>query len=538
MMSSSPSYPHRTKESAKLELRRGSYWARGARWLVGALAALLLMVSVGNFFYHRDEIAELAADHLRLLLTGPAQIGGRQTNLYTVLTTDLTGRVVPADLEFELATLEGQQLFRQKERTGDGGMLNWSLPVDLGLPAFVRLQVKATRGSGSQMAHATLAVNAEVVRASPDPAKTRAEVKRLLAAARQPAPKQKLVAPRFAFYPEGGHLVAGVRNRVYFTVRGEGDQPLSGAGTVIDAQDTEVADWETSVPGIGRLAFTPAAGQRYRLRYVTPSGQSTTSLPTAVLEPAAVLTTGASVFTDPKQLDLNILALRGGLPLVVTATAEGKGAGQAVFVTAPGATNDVRVPLGSDARGLVRLAVFDYRSAPPKLVSQRYVYRAGVDSDASEGDADEATTDAGGELAAWDLVLGTAGTPYVPSDDGEAVAAQTGKAPIVQAPAMFDNLPDIRARYEEGLSNYRAQRTRAFDTLTSVSFFGGFALVVLVGMLALLGVITSPRFWLPALLAAIACVLIGAVVMNPSRWRPTVEIGVPFANYQPNAQSR
>ncbi|QKG57965.1 hypothetical protein GKZ68_15865 [Hymenobacter sp. BRD128] len=77
------------------------------------------------------------------------------------------------------------------------------------------------------------------------------------------------------FFPEGGALVAGLPATV-----GIKAQAASGRGAVVSGQVLDekgqpvVAVFATPHAGMGRLSFTPAAGQRYHARVKLPDGTS------------------------------------------------------------------------------------------------------------------------------------------------------------------------------------------------------------------------------------------------------------------------
>jgi hypothetical protein len=68
--------------------------------------------------------------------------------------------------------------------------------------------------------------------------------------------------------------------------------------------------------------------------------------------------------------------------------------------------------------------------------------------------------------------------------------------------------------------------------LTTLSLFGGIGLVVFVAMLSLLNIPCGLRLWGPSLGVAAACVVIGAVLMDPERLKPNQEGTVPFTSYE------
>jgi hypothetical protein len=91
------------------------------------------------------------------------------------------------------------------------------------------------------------------------------------------------------FYPEGGDMVAGLPNRVYFQARTTLDKPAELKGRIVDDQKHEVAsDVQTlndpkepgANQGMGRFAFTPRAGRKYQLMIDSPPGiEGTYALP-------------------------------------------------------------------------------------------------------------------------------------------------------------------------------------------------------------------------------------------------------------------
>ena len=71
--------------------------------------------------------------------------------------------------------------------------------------------------------------------------------------------------PHVTFFPEGGSLVAGVPNRVYFTCRNSEGSPTELSGRVVDRQGKEITTAQTLNEARGLLEFTPQAGEIYTL---------------------------------------------------------------------------------------------------------------------------------------------------------------------------------------------------------------------------------------------------------------------------------
>lgn len=82
------------------------------------------------------------------------------------------------------------------------------------------------------------------------------------------------------FFPEGGDLVAGVSNRVYFQARTTLDRPAELKGRIVDKNGTPIAEIHTLHDdkaagvnqGMGVFEFVPALGKKYELKIDTPSG--------------------------------------------------------------------------------------------------------------------------------------------------------------------------------------------------------------------------------------------------------------------------
>ncbi len=126
---------------------------------------------------------------------------------------------------------------------------------------------------------------------------------------------------------------------------------------------------------------------------------------------------------------------------------------------------------------------------------------------------------------ALDLLLGTQERPFMAKQRAmQTVDAKTSPANVAAAlaasispPTVFDNLSQLQKQYKDSLASYRANRTRPQNSLTVASLLGGLGLVLFVAMLAIMNVPTGLRLWAPAISAAIVCVVMGAVLMNPER---------------------
>ena len=90
---------------------------------------------------------------------------------------------------------------------------------------------------------------------------------------------------QFALFPEGGHLVAGVSNRVAFKAADGLGNGLQISGSLHASDGAEILTFESVHEGMGSFAFTPESGQSYFARVVLPNGRSTDkALPQAMAE--------------------------------------------------------------------------------------------------------------------------------------------------------------------------------------------------------------------------------------------------------------
>jgi hypothetical protein len=77
------------------------------------------------------------------------------------------------------------------------------------------------------------------------------------------------------FFPEGGALVAGLPATLGIKAQAASGRGTTVSGQVLDEQGKPVvAVFSTPHAGMGRLSFTPAAGQRYHARVKLPDGTS------------------------------------------------------------------------------------------------------------------------------------------------------------------------------------------------------------------------------------------------------------------------
>jgi hypothetical protein len=197
------------------------------------------------------------------------------------------------------------------------------------------------------------------------------------------------------FYPEGGELVAGVSNRVYFEVRSTLDKPadlrgklttadgkpVTGAdGREINVETLTVADQPGANQGMGAFTFTPEAGKKYRLEIASPIGIVNKPELPDVKADGVVLNIPHGV-TDPAE-PISVLLRNAGTErsLLVGAYCRGRLMDHQSVTVKKGAEATVELKPAQEMGGVYRITVFEERPAAAnhrELVplAERLVYR-------------------------------------------------------------------------------------------------------------------------------------------------------------------
>ena len=106
-----------------------------ANWFVGLAAALLVMVTAGGYFFHRHQVAAIAAEHLRLIVSGPSTLENGVEAKFAVRTTEITGDPASAQVEVGLYSPDNKLLFGNNKATDSHGNLDFVVPASMALPA-------------------------------------------------------------------------------------------------------------------------------------------------------------------------------------------------------------------------------------------------------------------------------------------------------------------------------------------------------------------------------------------------------------------
>ncbi len=177
-------------------------------------------------------------------------------------------------------------------------------------------------------------------------------------------------------YPEGGELVAGWPNRVYFEAFTPAKKPADLSGVILDAENHEVATFRSEHEGRGRFDLTPQKGGKYTLKITQPSGIRTEySLPN-VKDQGAVLRADKDVFqpNEPVTLAIGCAAAQGKCR--VTLAKREKNIAEAPLQMPEGKT-DALVPVvfaltEKSPDGVLIATVWDREGKP---LAERLIYR-------------------------------------------------------------------------------------------------------------------------------------------------------------------
>ena len=181
-------------------------------------------------------------------------------------------------------------------------------------------------------------------------------------------------SPKISCYPEGGDLVIGLPNRVYFSVRDADFSPVDGKAWLLDPQGERIKEVMTTDDGLGTFTFVPQTSDPYQItmQAVGDPAKGTFMLPKAragrlVLEvPRGVLSAGESLglrlqSTRSQALTVQV-ACRGSLVLEQELQiVEGE--------------NQYSIQLDDAVDGVLRVTVLERKNQALIPLAERLVYR-------------------------------------------------------------------------------------------------------------------------------------------------------------------
>ncbi len=172
-------------------------------------------------------------------------------------------------------------------------------------------------------------------------------------------------------YPEGGDLIAGLKNRVYIEGRTPAHKPADMAGVIVNAAGKEVATFRTEHEGRGRFSFVPAKGERYSLRLTEPAGIKTVFPLPVVKESGVVIGSTFDVIPRKKDVTVHVAATADGAYDIALSQRGKELAFKSVTLRANQPADVVfTIPRSTD--GVIVATVYDDRRAP---LAERLLFR-------------------------------------------------------------------------------------------------------------------------------------------------------------------
>ena len=187
------------------------------------------------------------------------------------------------------------------------------------------------------------------------------------------------------FFPEGGDLIAGGPNRVYFQARTTLDKPAELKGHIVDDKGTTVAPMVSTLhddakpgvnQGMGRFAFTPVSGRHYQLKIDEPAGmEGVYSLP-EVRDEGVLLQVGQPA---KDSLPVQVTSMEKDRNLLIGVYCRGRLLDSKSMVARKGFATTVEMKPALPTGGVFRVTVFE--ELPPgsdtrlRARAERLVYR-------------------------------------------------------------------------------------------------------------------------------------------------------------------
>jgi hypothetical protein len=177
------------------------------------------------------------------------------------------------------------------------------------------------------------------------------------------------------FFPEGGDLVAGVSNRVYWRVRTPQGETIRPDGHVIILDSKSVIYDSERAQAIGKFEFVPDANEKYSARLTSP--QETTEYKDIfasqpIRKEGVQLRVSDSVTSVGDAVSIDLQVRGSEKNLLVAAVCRGRPVEQ-VRVSAKPGNNRAMLQLATP--GVHRITVFELTGAGDRPVAERLVYR-------------------------------------------------------------------------------------------------------------------------------------------------------------------
>lgn len=177
------------------------------------------------------------------------------------------------------------------------------------------------------------------------------------------------------FYPEGGDLVAGLPQRVFFRVRTPAGETMAPDGAFTLRSSKGVIYQSKDGESLGSFTFTPDANEAYSVEIPTGSGVGVIKEPFAnlgVKSEGVVLHATNSVAREGDAIRLELARRGADRQLLAVANCRGQIVAQQ-FIGSSATQAEIKLPTG--VRGIVRLTVYEVRDQRLTPLAERLVYR-------------------------------------------------------------------------------------------------------------------------------------------------------------------
>lgn len=187
--------------------------------------------------------------------------------------------------------------------------------------------------------------------------------------------------PIIRLFPEGGEIVPGLPNRVYFEVQDELGLPAKFRGELIDDEGQKVLEVAThpAVPGRGVWTWTPLAGNRYQIKDLGSSNSWHITIPGDPTDHAAVLRIEPGAVQGTEPLRATVYAKKQRVPMLIVVSRMNVPVAQASFTTSdksPLEPVEVELEIPQPVSGVLRVTLFDLSGQEARAVAERLAYRS------------------------------------------------------------------------------------------------------------------------------------------------------------------
>ncbi|HYV39129.1 MAG TPA: hypothetical protein VE988_25810, partial [Gemmataceae bacterium] len=188
------------------------------------------------------------------------------------------------------------------------------------------------------------------------------------------------------FFPEGGELIAGAPNRVYFQVRTPLGKPAELRGKIVNKAGQPVTTIQTVNDhkeigvnqGMGLFDFTPVKGEHYELKIDSPGGIEGSFWLPPVQDTGVVLHLPQGVVTN--KIDVVLHSIGKDRKLLVGAYCRGQLLDHESATVGAGQSKSLTLKPAASVSGVYRITVFEVISDNElKPLAERLIYRHSPD---------------------------------------------------------------------------------------------------------------------------------------------------------------